>query len=233
MKTQLDVRSLKVELRAATDFSVEGVAVSYNTPSAPIGGQFVETIKPGAFTRSLASGRDIKCLINHDANRILGRRKNGTLTLTDSSVGLSFRCQLDKNNSSHRDLYSQVQRGDMDECSFAFSADDSGQQWNAARTQRTITRADLFDVSIVCFPAYPGDATNVQARNAATAHARLGSYPVSKADWRARALAVVRALQPEVDAIAAEKRAAAAVTNTISRHAADLTSEAVAEMFED
>jgi hypothetical protein len=54
-----------------------------------------------------------------------------------------------------------------------------------------------------------------------------------KADWRARALAVVRALQSEVDAIAAEKRAAAAVENTLSRHAAALTSEAVAEMFEE
>jgi hypothetical protein len=52
-------------------------------------------------------------------------------------------------------------------------------------------------------------------------------------DWRARALAAVRALQPEVDAITTEKRAAAAVENTISRHAAELTSEAVAEMFED
>jgi HK97 family phage prohead protease len=185
MKSTLDIRSLRVELRAAANFVLEGVAISYDTPSAPIGGKagFIETIKAGAFTRSLASGADVKCLVNHDPNRVLGRRKNSTLTLSDSPTGLSFCCQLNKRNSAHSDLYSSVARGDMDECSFAFNA--TKQQWSADRTRRTVTEADLFDVSIVCYPAYSA-GTSVQARSAVPVGARVGFYPLTKGDWRAR-----------------------------------------------
>jgi HK97 family phage prohead protease len=197
MNTQLDIRSLRVELRAAANFVVEGVAVSYETPSAPIGGKggFIETIKAGAFTRSLASGKDVKCLVNHDANRILGRRKNGTLTLSDTATGLSFRCQLDSRNSAHADLYAQVKRGDMDECSFAFNA--TKQQWSADRTRRTITEADLFDVSIVAYPAYD-KGTSAQARSKAPVSARMGCYLQTKDEWRARHAAALATLAPLV-----------------------------------
>jgi len=204
MKSTLDIRSLRVELRAADNFVLEGVAVSYDTPSAPIGG-FIEVIKPGAFTRSLANGADVKCLVNHDPNKILGRRKNGTLTLTDTPAGLAFRCQLDSRNSSHADAYNSVKRGDMDECSFAFTA--TKQQWNADRTRRTITEADLFDVSVVCYPAYD-KGTAVQARsNMVVAGARVGTYPVTQADWSVRHAAALAALAP---VIAADKAALAA-----------------------
>jgi HK97 family phage prohead protease len=205
MKSTLDIRSLRVELRAAENFVLEGVAVSYQTPSAPIGGAggFIEVIRPGAFTRSLANGADVKCLVNHDPNKVLGRRKNGTLTLSDSATGLSFRCQLDARNSSHADLYACVRRGDMDECSFAFAA--TKQQWSADQTRRTILEADLFDVSIVCYPAY-SSGTSVQARSAATLGARHGFYPPSKDDWRARHVAALAKLGPIV---AADKAALA------------------------
>ena len=202
MKSTLDIRSLRVELRAAANYVVEGVAVSYDTPSAPIGGKggFIETIKAGAFTRSLASGADVKALVNHDPNRVLGRRKNGTLTLSDSPTGLSFRCQLDARNTSHADLYASVKRGDMDECSFAFTA--TKQQWNADRTRRTITEADLFDVSVVCYPAYD-KGTNVQARSSVFAGARVGSYPITKDDWRSKHVAALARLTPVIAADAA------------------------------
>src|SRR5579864_3974222 len=81
-----------MELRAAdSDFSISGVAVAYNVRSAPIGGQFVEMVAPGAFSDTLRNDDQV-CCFNHDANEILGRKKSGTLTLKDTAVGLKFRC---------------------------------------------------------------------------------------------------------------------------------------------
>ena len=110
------------ELRAAagSDFALVGMAASYNMPSKPIpgspnGGSFIEYVAPTAFKRALREKQDVKCLFNHSANYVLGRTKNGTLTLTDTSAGLAFRCALNPKMSSHQDLYSSVKRGDISE----------------------------------------------------------------------------------------------------------------------
>jgi HK97 family phage prohead protease len=171
MKTE--TRSTRsFELRAAAeDFVLEGIAVSWGCLSQDLGG-FRERIQRGAFTRSLKQGADVKCLLNHDANFVLGRTKSGTLQLQETSTGLTFRCQLDKNIGSHRDVYASVKRGDINECSFAFTVAQGGDAFDEATengkrfTRRTITDANLIDVSVVTYPAYnaPG-ATSVDARN--------------------------------------------------------------------
>lgn len=155
-----------VELRAAADFCLEGIAASYNTLSQDLGG-FKERIAPGAFTRSLKSKPDVKCLVNHDASRVLGRTKSGTLTLKDTSDGLWFRCELDKKQQSHNDIYAAIKRGDISECSFAFTVAPNGDTWK--QNVRTLTDVDLFDVSVVTYPAYNQEgSTNVSARAAYT-----------------------------------------------------------------
>jgi hypothetical protein len=140
--------------------------------SSDLGG-FVERLKPGCFSRSLQSGQDVICTVNHDSNQILGRLKNRTLALDDSDKGLDFVCKLNPNSQAHKDLYASVQRGDIDACSFAFGVDEGGDDfdsivdpYNAGRSiaRRTIKSAKLFDVSVVTHPAYPGDATSVAAR---------------------------------------------------------------------
>jgi HK97 family phage prohead protease len=175
---KIEVRTIS-SLRAGSgqdaQFILKGRAVTYGALSAPIGNAgFRERVAAGAFTRSLASGDDIKCLHNHSADRVLGRTQNGTLKIQDSPTGLDFVCQLDKNNSSHRDLYSSVQRHDVDSCSFAFVVDgedgeefdsDTDPQTGERFTRRTIKRAKLFDLSAVLNPAYP-NGTSVQARSA-------------------------------------------------------------------
>jgi HK97 family phage prohead protease len=169
---QIEYRT--AELRAATAaFEVAGRAASYNTPSSDLGG-FVEKLQPGCFSRSLASGEDVKCLVNHDHNQVLGRQANKTLTLTDTPDGLNFVCKLNKDSQAHRDLYASVKRGDLSECSFAFIVDgEDGQAFSAPDNNglltRTIKRAKLLDVSVVASPAYGNGATSVDARSAAAA----------------------------------------------------------------
>jgi hypothetical protein len=171
-----EIRSF--ELRTAADdgdFALEGTAISYDCLSQDLGG-FRERIMPGAFARSIKQGADVKCLLNHDANVVLGRTKSGTLQLEDTRKGLGFRCQLDKNNSAHRDVYASVKRGDLSECSFAFTVPQGGDAFDEVTqdgkrfVRRTITGANLRDVSIVAYPAYNSKgATSVDARNADSA----------------------------------------------------------------
>jgi hypothetical protein len=63
-----------------------------------------------------------------------------------------------------RDLWTLIQRGDVDQMSFAFRV--IRQKWSADRTERTLTEVSLADgdVSVVTYPAYP--TTTVEAREA-------------------------------------------------------------------
>jgi len=155
------------------EMAIEGYAARFNQQSKDLGG-FRETVAPGAFTKALAGNPDVRCLFNHDANRVLGRTSAGTLTLTQDEHGLKFRCQLDPNNQEHRNLHSSIKRGDINECSFAFMPDkqsdgSDGDVWQDAKDERgnwfisrTLKNVRLFDVSAVTHPAYEG--TNVDAR---------------------------------------------------------------------
>jgi hypothetical protein len=164
------------ELRVGTaneagGMSLVGYAARFNSPSKDLGG-FKEIIAPGAFTRALAANSDVRCLFNHDANKVLGRTLSGTLKLTQDDNGLMFHCTLDPNNTEHRNLHSSVARGDINECSFAFTANgENGDHWEDKQDadgkyfiSRTLKDVNLFDVSAVTNPAYSN--TSVQARDA-------------------------------------------------------------------
>lgn len=162
------------ELRAegqGDEIALAGYAALFNSESKDLGG-FRETVAPGAFTRSLKEGADVKALVNHDPSQLLGRSKNGTLTLSQDDRGLKFRVVLNPKSQAHRDLHASVERGDMDECSFAFTVDKDGQTWtkkpdtNGSEdfyAARTLLDVDLMDVSVVTYPAY--NNTSVTARS--------------------------------------------------------------------
>jgi uncharacterized protein len=185
----LEIRTIKTEVRATGDFCLSGRAASYGVRSQNLGG-FVEQIAPGAFTQSLKANPDVKCTFNHDPNQLLGRTKSGTLTLTDSAGGLDFRCQLDKTNTLHCNIYASVKRGDVDQCSFAFTVGDKGDDWadgavddKGQRCQlRTLRNVNLVDVSAVTYPAYNATgATQVSARALALAQKTTASDAERKA----------------------------------------------------
>lgn len=164
-------RSITAELRTTGDeMALVGRAASFNSLSKDLGG-FREKIAPSAFSRSLRAGADVKFLVNHDPNHILGRTKSGTLQLSADSDGLNFRCHLNKDSQYHRDIYAAVKRGDLTECSFAFTVPKGGDSWadgtdpdSGARCAfRTLTDVDLVDASLVTYPAY--NETNASARS--------------------------------------------------------------------
>ena len=126
---------------------------------ADAAGPYPETVARGAFVGTLAKNPDVQFLVNHDG-MTLARTKSGTLKLAEDSTGLLAEAKLDPSNSVVRDLKSAMERGDVDEMSFAFRILDPNGGWNDECTARTITAVDLNrgDVSAVNYGASPHTA---------------------------------------------------------------------------
>jgi len=163
------------EVRASQgdEFAIVGYAALYNSESKNLGG-FREKIAPGAFDRSLASGRDVQFTFNHSQDCVLARVANGTLQLSSDDRGLKFKAKLNRAIQQHRDLYEACRSGLYNECSFAFKVADGGEKWDGS--VRTLTNVELVDCSLVGQPAY----------NGTSASARSGAIPTT-AELKARA----------------------------------------------
>lgn len=142
------------EVRAEGEtIKVSGYAAVFNE-EADIAGLFRERIAPGAFREAI--GRDdVVFLINHDGLP-MARTRSGTLTLREDSRGLYIESELDPEDPDVRAIVPKMKRGDLDKMSFAFMP--TKQEWDDSGEipLRTITEAQLFDVSIVTNPAYEG-----------------------------------------------------------------------------
>jgi len=149
-----------VQARSAEDgtMRLSGYAAVFNESSVPL--PFKESIAPGAFRKTLSETPDVRLLINHEGLP-LARTKNGTLKLTEDERGLLIDAEL-ADTTEGRDIYKLVERGDVDQMSFAFRV--IRQKWSEDRSRRVLTEVSLSDgdVSVVTYPAYP--TTKVEAR---------------------------------------------------------------------
>jgi len=149
-----------VQARSAEDgtMRLSGYAAVFNESSVPL--PFKESIAPGAFRKTLSETPDVRLLINHEGLP-LARTKNGTLKLTEDDRGLLIDAEL-ADTTEARDIYKLVERGDVDQMSFAFRV--IRQKWSEDRSRRVLTEVSLADgdVSVVTYPAYP--TTKVEAR---------------------------------------------------------------------
>jgi HK97 family phage prohead protease len=135
-------------------------------------GEYTERIMPGAFAKSLASGADVPFKVNH-SGITLARTKSGTMRLAEDSTGLHVEADLDPRSPDVQALRSAMERGDLDEMSFAFRV--NSQEWSPDWSQRDITEVDLNkgDVSAVNYGANPATAGAVlRSRDIALLHAR-------------------------------------------------------------
>lgn len=144
----------QVELRMIGDSNVAvGYGAVFNSLSEDLGG-FREIIAPGAFDSVMND--DVRGLINHDPNLILGRTKSGTMRISVDATGLRY--EIDMPSTSYaNDIRESLSRGDITQSSFAFSIDvDDWAVSESGETIRTIKKVSkLYDVSVVTYPAYP------------------------------------------------------------------------------
>jgi len=133
-------------------------------------GQYNETIKPGAFKKTLQEQDDVRFLVNHDGIP-LARTSSGTLQLEEDDYGLFVRAELDPSNPTVAEVASAMKRGDLNEMSFAFAAikdnfDQSGEN-------REVNEARLFDVSVVTYPANPWAGAKLRGVDIENLHKEL------------------------------------------------------------
>jgi HK97 family phage prohead protease len=157
-----DLNELRAEPTDDGATRLTGYAAVFNSRSVNLGG-FVEEISRGAFAESLADG-DIRALWNHDTSQVLGRTKAGTLRLREDDLGLRVDITL-PDTTIGRDAAISIERGDVDQMSFAFNVVEGGDEWREedGRIVRTLRKVRLFEVSPVTFPAYP--ATSIGTRD--------------------------------------------------------------------
>lgn len=145
---------------------LRGYVARFNDLSEDLGG-FVEKIQRGAFSKTVGEA-DIRFLLNHDPNIVLGRNRAGTLEVRERSAGLWIENQMPDTQQA-RDIMVSVKRGDITQGSFGFRTVKDKWDEDAEPVVRTLQELKLFDVSLVTFPAYP--STSVGARFSAVAEA--------------------------------------------------------------
>jgi len=141
--------------------TIKGHAAVFNVVDGP--DWFREKIEPGAFKDSIGQD-DVRALFNHDPNIVLGRNKAGTLALVEDDVGLSMTIDV-PDTTAGNDLIKSIERGDINQASFAFETIDASWDTIDGDEVRTIRKVKLFDVSPVTYPFY--EATDISLRQAA------------------------------------------------------------------
>jgi len=141
---------------------LRGYAAVFNVTSEDNGG-FVERILPGAFSEVL--NQDVRALLNHDPNFVLGRTAAKTLEIAEDEVGLAVVISPPGVQWAN-DLRVSIDRGDINEMSFGFRVAEGGDLWERSGKLilRTISKfARLFDVSVVTMAAYPQTEVSVRS----------------------------------------------------------------------
>lgn len=140
-----------------------GYASVFNVPTVIGDNWFTEEIVPGAFKTSIQE-KDVRALFNHDWNNVLGRMSSGTLKLSEDDKGLLFEIEL-PDTTLAKDLAIQIDRGDIDQCSFGFIPVTETWDQSVTPAHRRITDLELFEISIVSLPAYEETTVSLRSKS--------------------------------------------------------------------
>ena len=185
----LEAGDLRVEGEVG-EKKIRGYAAVFDELSENLGG-FRERIEPGTFASTIKE-HDIRALINHSPDLVLGRNQAGTLALKEDSRGLAVVIDPPDTQAA-RDLVTSIERGDVSGMSFGFrTLDDSWDEDSEGNIIHTLKSVRLFDVSAVTFPAYPQTDVAVRSmvawRTSQREAAEAAAAPGRKAAARRRRL---------------------------------------------
>jgi HK97 family phage prohead protease len=155
----VEFRTVEVGTLEAGDEDAEGFARSFtgyaavfNSPSEPL--PFIETIAPGAFKRSLNSGKEIRAYVNHNSDMPLATTKNNSLQLSEDERGLRVNMTL-PDTTAGRDLSVLLREGVVHSMSFGFAVPRGGDVWSDDGQSRELREVVLYEISVVSGqPAY-------------------------------------------------------------------------------
>ena len=156
-KDDLIKRSYEITYRAKTvDYKkiIQGYAAVFNTWTDINNGWdecWSECICKGAFAKSLKNN-SILALYNHDFNNVIDR-KDINMKLIEEDKGLYFEIEL-HNTTQSNDLYELINRGIVNQCSFAEYVTKYTWGVSDGKSYREIQEVDLIEITITPIPAY-------------------------------------------------------------------------------
>lgn len=135
----MEFKHVSLEWKAEEDGTIEGYGSVFDVVD-----QGGDIIAPGAFRQSLASGRKVKMLFQHDPSAVIGTWK----AMEEDAKGLRVAGKILTTVKSGAEAYEYVKAGAIDGLSIGYrtvkSMDRNG--------KRVIMQADLWEVSLVTFP---------------------------------------------------------------------------------
>lgn len=153
-----------LELRAD---SKGGVRVSGRFPYATeteLAPGRAERIEARAFAERINAGEEIHLLFGHDYDRPLASRSAGSLEVIDTEAALEIRASIDGNTTWAADFLAAHKAGLIRGLSPGFRVPKGGEriERRGDGLLRSITRAELFEISACTKPAY--DGAQIEAR---------------------------------------------------------------------
>lgn len=158
------------EIRAKTGSTVgiQGYATVYAAPYEMFDqlGSYQEVVRSGAGRTTLGQRPQVQLLLNH-GGMAMAYTKAGTLRLSEDTTGLQVDADVDTARTDVHDMVHALERGDVDEMSFAFRV--TRQEWSPDYEQRDIIEYNLHrgDVSVVNFGANAGTEVGLREQDLA------------------------------------------------------------------
>ena len=155
---------MRISIRA-DHVEISGYVNAVERPSKVLhdrSGDFIETMKEGAFKKALARNDNVRVLLNHDKKRDLGGTKDGNLELEEDNIGLRAKAKI-----YDKEVIDKARKGDLVGWSFGFTDRDVDKIYDEkGLLHRAVKDLDLEEVSILDrrrTPAYKG--TLIMARD--------------------------------------------------------------------
>lgn len=140
---------------------IEGYFIVHDSPTELWPG-FYEKVAAGACTKSIQQN-DIRALYNHNRDIVLGRKQPKTLTLAEDAYGVKGTIIVNQSDTEALNVYERVKRGDITGCSFGFWPEKEEYDYkDNGEIYATVLEADILEISVCPFPAYP--QTAIEAR---------------------------------------------------------------------
>lgn len=167
MKLYLPANAACLEFRDAEDRrQITGYAAVFYDPDRPDEtqyriGPYLERIHADAFAE--IANHDIRALVNHDPNLLLGRSTAGTLRLATDKIGLRYEIDYNPEDPDHQRTLQKITRGDLNGSSFAFTIDRDRITKQNGQTIRELLAVTVADIGPVTYPAYTGTVAEMRS----------------------------------------------------------------------
>ena len=140
-----------------------------------------ESVDRDAFNETI--GGDIRILVDHDTRLVLGRTGAGTAQVRVDERGVWGHVDINPNDSDAVNAHARVERGDVTQGSFGFDILEEETEYREdGSVHFTIKKVELYELSVVTFPAYEDTSISARKKQADEIKARTIDA------WKAKAM---------------------------------------------